>query len=206
MTMKSLVPYFIGLCLMSISSPLLKAQSDSFDPHKLKAEYFQQAKVANGQQFSDQGESYKIKNSNYSKGLYVKHDGRWLKHGAWFNLSSGRVSQKTQYHYGQRHGERINYRSDGQVRQERTYQKGVQTGTEYFYREDGSMSYEVPVVDGKWQGTKIEYHSNGSIAFKKNYKEGKLHGEYLQYNDEGKIVARSQYQNGKQVGKTQWSH
>ncbi|MBL4905999.1 MAG: hypothetical protein COA50_08395 [Flavobacteriaceae bacterium] len=188
-----------------ISSNFVIAQESNFDPFKLKAEYFNDKGVKDKMVFSDKkGNSFKIKKSDFSNGVYIKQGEKWLKHGVWLSTYEGRITEKIVYSFGKKHGVRESYYENGKVQFEDQFVKGVQQGISFQYRADGTKVYECPYVIGKKEGVKIEYERNGSISFKKNYKNGKLQGEYLQYNNDGKLVARTYYELGKQVGKTEW--
>ena len=201
--MKKTVLHLLIILGTLICSPL-KAQESSFDPNKLKSEYFNDKEVKDGLVFNDKkGNTFKIENSDYSKGLYVKKKEKWVKHGVWYNMSGGRVIKKQIYTYGKKNGVFEEYHKNGKVKKEYQFVNGIKQGMEYQYRDDGTKIYECPYQNDKMEGVKIEYRSNGSISSKKNYKNGEKHGESLHYNDKGKLVARSQYEFGKKVGKTQ---
>ncbi len=182
-----------------------KGQESDFNPNELKAEYFQDQKVKDGLIFNDKkGTSYKVKNSDYSRGVYIKKDDKWLKHGAFYSISSGRVTSKTTYNYGEKHGPYESYHSNGKIQFQYSFQKNLKEGKWYQYRDDGTLSEEREYKNGMKEGTQISYHINEKKQFVSTYVNGKRHGESLQYNDEGKLVARSQYNAGKKIGKTQW--
>ena len=193
----------IGITLFFTYS--VKSQETEFDPNKLKAEYFQDEKIKDGLIFSDkQANTFKIKNSDYSRGVYIKKDDKWLKHGAFYSISSGRVTSKTTYSYGKKHGPYEAYHSNGKLQFQYSFQDNLKEGKWYQYRDNGTLFEEREYKNGMKEGSQITYHSNEKKQFVSTYVNGKRHGESLQYNDEGKLVSRTQYKEGKQIGKTQW--
>jgi len=202
----SFINFMIVLGVLIFSSSV-QAQASSFDPNLLKAEYFNDEGVKEGLVFDDKkGNTFKIKNSKYSRGLYIQHDGKWLKHGVFYSVSSGRVTSKTMYFYGKKHGEHLGYHSNGKTQFQYYYNQGKKEGKWYQYRDDGSLFEEKVYENGVIEGTKISYHSNGVKNFVSTYINGKRNGESFQYNDDGELVGKSQYNMGKKVGKTQWYH
>lgn len=180
---------------------------ESFNPNELKAEYFNNEKVKDGLIFSDdKGQDYKVKNNEYARGVYIKKDDKWLKHGVFYGLYEGRITDKTVYKFGVKHGEHESYFKDGKVQFLYYYQDGKKHGKWYQYRNNGSLAEECSYQYGKKHGQRISYHGNGTQQFVCNYVEGKIQGEKLQYNEKGKLVARSHYVDGKKVGKTEWYH
>lgn len=193
----------IGISILSIHS--VYSQESIFEPFKLKIDYFNNKNAKNGISFSDKkGNAFKIKNSNSSKGLFIKQGKKWIKHGNWYNLYNGRITRKTEYNFGKIHGTREIYHKNGKVQFEDQYVKNIKQGVSFQYREDGTKVYECPYVNGYKDGVKIEYLRNGKILFKKHFKKGKLNGEVIQYNSKGEIVAKTQYKQGKKIGKTIW--
>lgn len=194
--------FLLGIVFLSFS---LQAQNSNFDPYKLKAEYFKNKDVKDGLLFDDQkGNAFKIKNSEYSRGLYIKKDGKWLKHGVFYSMTKGRVRAKTMYSYGKKHGAYESYHSNGKIQFQYNNKNNLKEGKWYQYRNDGSLFEEKVFKNGQIHGTKISYHLNGEKNFVSTYVNGKKHGERLQYNNKGKLIGRSQFNMGKKVGKTQW--
>lgn len=199
--------YFVFILTFLLCAPLVQGQKDDFDPNKLKAAYFKDKSVKDKLEFNDKkGNRFKVKNSEYSKGLYIKKDGKWLKHGVFYGLSSGRVTSKTIYFYGKRHGLHESYHSNGKTQFQYNYHNGIKEGKWYQYTSKGSLFEEKTYKNGVIEGTKTTYHSNGVQQFISTYVNGKRHGEVQQFNDKGRLVARSQYNMGQKVGKTQWLH
>lgn len=197
------ITLLIGITLSFTFSA--KGQESDFDPNKLKAEYFQDEKVKDGLIFNDnEGNSYRVKNSDYSRGVYIKKDDKWLKHGAFYSISNGRVTSKTTYSYGKKHGPYEAYHSNGKIQFEYSYQNNLKEGKWYQYRDNGTLFEECEYKNGIKEGKQITYHSNEKQQFVSTYVNGNRHGESLQYNDKGKLVARSQYNDGKKIGKTEW--
>lgn len=203
--MKKTVLNFIMILGVLIFSITLHAQEFDFDPNKLKAEYFNDKGVKDGLVFNDKkGNTFKIKNNDYSRGLYIKHEGKWLKHGVYYEMSSGRVTSKTLFVYGEKNGEYLAYHSNGNLNFRYHFNKGIKEGKWYQYRDDGSPFEEKEFKNGVIEGTKISYHPNGLKEYVSTYVNGKRHGETLGYNKEGKLISGTKYNMGEKVGKTQW--
>jgi antitoxin component YwqK of YwqJK toxin-antitoxin module len=203
---KRIFNYLMLLSVMIVSNTIV-AQESIFDPYKIEVEYFSDGGVKDGLIFNDKkGDTYKIKNSDYNKGLYLKYDGKFLKHGVFYSMSNGRVTSKTSYYYGKKHGEHLGYHSNGKIQFQYYYDNGKKNGKWYQYRDDESLFEEKEYKMGVLDGVKITYHSNGIKNFERTYINGLREGDTLQYNDKGKLVGRTKYKMGKRVGKTQWTH
>jgi antitoxin component YwqK of YwqJK toxin-antitoxin module len=181
------------------------AQALKFDPNKIKAEYFQDKEVKHKLEFNDKkGNSYKIYNTKYSKGLYIKKNEKWQKHGVHYTYSSGKISSKTTYLYGKKEGKYESYQSNGKVKYKCDYVKDKKDGLWQHFRDDSSIFEEIPYSKGLKEGTRIEYHRNGVKNFVTQYSNGVRDGDNLQYNNKGKLVAKTKYSRGKKLGKTIW--
>ncbi|GAA0199459.1 toxin-antitoxin system YwqK family antitoxin [Kangiella japonica] len=183
----------------------------AFDYTKVKPEHY--ANLKNKSEFTDkQGDTYKVKNSKYSKGLYIQitENGRskWKKHGRFYSISSssGKTKGFVTYHYGVKEGPAESYNHKGQVQFKKYYKNNRLEGPWQQYTDKGKLFEERIYVGGKKHGERIMYHPNGQPNFKSTYVQGKREGESYQYNDKGKIIAKKVYVNGKQIGKTQWLH
>jgi len=205
----TLIVVFVLSYLMSFAS--IAAAQKAFDYTQVKPEHY--AKLEHKSQFTDkQGDTYKIHNTKYSKGLYIQitENGRskWKKHGRFYSISSssGKTTGFVTYHYGTKEGPAESYNSKGQVKFKKLFKDGVLEGPWQQFTDKGKLFEECVYVAGKKHGQQITYHSNGQPQFTSTYVEGKREGETLQYNDKGKVVSKKIYKNGKQIGKTQWFH
>jgi len=202
------------IALIMLLSGLAYGQQATIDLQALKFEDYKNAKVKNDQVFQDKsGDSYKIAITDTRRGLFIKKDGKWLKHGVFYSVSSssGKLSSQTTYIFDIKHGEYISYHANGKVNFLYNYDKGNKHGKWYQYRDDGSLTTEKEFENGTQVGYRIEYHrgsenSNGPVNFKVPYENGKMHGEKLQFNAEGILVSKTTYQNGEKIGKTEWFH
>ena len=184
-------------------------QSQPFDYTKIKPEHFD--KLEDKQRFTDeQGLTFKIENTKYARGIYIQHEvngtKRWKKHGAFYRLYEGRVTEMQEYVLGEKHGLRETYRKDGKVQFREHYQHDKKHGLWEQFNDKGNKVAQCDYVANQKHGKCYDYHSNGEINFDKDYVNGKRHGQVLQYRDNGKLVGRSTYNEGKQVGKTIWTH
>lgn len=197
-------------CCVLLHSNILLAQNEEFAPEKIKAEYYQDEGVKDQLVFDDKkGNTYKVKNSKYTKGLYIKDGDKWLKHGIFYSVSKGKVTSQTTYVMGVKHGDRRSFHSNGKVMIQYNNKEGKKDGQWSHYSDDGSLFEEFVYKDGVKHGPSAMYHngpgdSTGEKNFVRTYVNGKKHGEVLQYDSKGKLVGRSQYNMGKKVGKTEW--
>jgi len=200
----------IGMCCLLLSSHYASAQDAEFDPGKIKAEYYEDVAVEDKLIFDDKkGNTFKVKSSKYTRGLYIKDGDKWLKHGIFYSMSKGKVTSQTTYFMGKKHGDRRSFHSNGKVMIQYDNKEGKKHGAYYHYTDDGSLFEECIYKEGLKHGPATSYHNGsgdttGRPQFTKTYVDGKKHGEVLQFNDKGKMVGRSQYNMGKKIGKTQW--
>jgi antitoxin component YwqK of YwqJK toxin-antitoxin module len=194
------------LCFILLTSNL-NGQDTSHNPFTLEPEHFNSEKIKDGLEFNDnKGNTYKIKNNKYSKGLLIRDGKKWQRHGVYYSYSSGRLTTKTTYRYGNKDGPYETYHSNGKKQFVCTYKNNMKEGKWYQYTNKGNIFEEVEYKQGKKNGIQITYHSNGKRNFVSTYVDGKRQGEKLQYNEKGKLIARSQFKDGKQIGKTIWTH
>jgi antitoxin component YwqK of YwqJK toxin-antitoxin module len=197
--MKTLLRIFIiGItCLFSFS---VKSQESSFDPNKLKVEFFEDAQIKDGLIFDDdKGNSYKIKNSKYSNGVYIKKNKQWLKHGVFYTLSDGRKTAMTTYYYGKKHGAHESYYKNGKTQFQYTFENNLKEGSWYQYRENGALVRMSNYKNNLKDGMQFSYHFNGKEEFVTPYVNGLKHGGQLHYNDKGKFLSSIQYEMGKSL-------
>lgn len=200
----------IVLSIFLISATDAAEKAEPFDYTKIKPEHFD--KLEDKKQFTDeQGLTFKVQNTKSSRGVYIQHEEngkkRWKKHGAFYRLYEGRVTEMQEYVLGEKHGLRETYRKDGKVHFRTQYQRNQKHGLHEQFNDKGNKVAQCDFVDNKEHGKCYSYyHSNGKVKFDKDYVNGKLHGQVLQYKDNGKLVARSTYKEGKKVGKTEWLH
>lgn len=197
------------IAIVLSASISVNAADEAFDYTQVKPEHY--ANLEHKSQFTDkQGDTYKIHNTKYSKGLYIQItvNGRqkWKKHGRFYSISSssGKTTGFVTYHYGVKEGPSESYNSKGQVKFKKLYKDGALEGPWQQFTDEGKLFEECVYVAGKKHGKQITYHSNGQPQFESTYVEGKREGESYHYSDKGKIVAKKVYKGGKQVGKTQW--
>lgn len=199
----------IVLSIFLISATDAAEKAKPFDYTKIKPEHFD--KLEDKQQFTDeQGLTFKIENTKSSRGIYIQHEENgkksWKKHGAFYRLYEGRVTEMQEYVLGEKHGLRERYRKDGKVQFREHYQRNMEHGVSEQFNDKGNIFARCDYVEGKKYGKCYQYHSNGEVNFEKDYVNGQLHGQVLQFRSNGKLVGRSTYKEGKQVGKTEWTH
>jgi antitoxin component YwqK of YwqJK toxin-antitoxin module len=189
----------IVLAFTFLFMSIVNGQED-FDPNKLEEKFFQNEKIVNESTFTDKlGNSYKIINTEYSKGVCIKKDGNWLKHGVFFSFSGGRKTNKTTYSYGKKHGEWENYYDGIKLQFKCTYQNDLKEGTWYQYREDGAKWREKVYKNNLVEGDEFVYYPGGTIYFINKYVNDKKHGESIQYKENGDVFSKTQYNMGVKV-------
>lgn len=190
----------VVLGLTFLYMPIINGQED-FDPNKLKEEYFQNDKIVNEATFVDKlGNSYKITNTEYLKGVSIKKDGSWQKHGVFYSFSGGRKTGKTTYSYGKKHGECESYFADSKLQFKWNCENDKREGKWYQYREDGTLSREKVYKNDLIEGEEIVYYVSGAKNFVNQYVGGKKHGEWLQYKEDGKLISKTQFNMDEKVG------
>ncbi|MGH1371235.1 MAG: toxin-antitoxin system YwqK family antitoxin [Cellvibrionaceae bacterium] len=195
--------WIVFIVALSFSSGLWSAP---FDYTKIKPEHYKDLKHRS--EFVDKdGQSFRIENSEYSKGLYIQvvknGSKKWRKHGVFYSYYKGKMTEMETYSYGKREGLRESYQGKGVINFREYYQNGRRHGSWEQFNSKGKLVAQCNYSNGDKQGKYYSYY-NGKVDFEKDYVDNKLHGEVIQFNSKGKIVARTQYSKGKQVGKTQW--
>ena len=181
------------------------AQDSNFAPNQLKAEYFQDKNVKHNLEFNDKkGNSFKILNTDSSKGLRIKKNNKWLKHGAYYTYINGKLDSKTIYNYGKKEGSYESYYSSGKIKFQCDYENDKIEGTWKCFYENGTLLKEINYKKGLKEGTRITYYPNGEKNFVTSFSNDLRHGESLQYNNKGKLESKTEYNNGEKLGKTIW--
>ena len=197
--------HIIFLSLLFITPPL-NGQHHEYDPHQLTVDDFTHAEMNDGTEFQREGQSYKVKNSAYAKGLYIRKDNSWLKHGLFFALYKGKITSITSYAYGKKEGYYKAFHANGKLSFKYRYKNGLKHGRWYQYAKNGALMEEKSYHNGVMNGQKITYHDNGEKAFASTYVDGKLHGDKYVYNENGELIAKSQYEMGQKLGRTQYAY
>lgn len=186
----------------------LPLAAEDIDYSKLKPEHFD--KLQDKMQFHDKqtGQNYKVSNHEFSRGLYIEvvknKSKKWVKHGAFYTIYKGRVTQLVTYHHGDRHGVSESYNKKGIVQFRKHYVKGVQEGLWEQFNDKGEKVAECMYREGRRNGQCYDYYE-GKLEWKHDYVDGKRHGKTLQYDTRtGKLISSAQYKRGKMVGKRQW--
>lgn len=195
-----------ALMAMTMIAAFHIGAAQDFNPNNLQPEYFNSKEVVNKMEFQESGETYRVTNSDYSRGVSIKVGNSWKKHGVWYSMYEGRITGKSYYEKGLRNGPKEDYHRNGEVQFFQMYKDSKRHGKYYQYRDDGTMSNEANYEYGLKEGEEKDYERSGNVQFRKTWKNGKLHGTKYQYNSKGKIVAETVYQDGKQIGKTKWYH
>lgn len=172
---------------------------------ELKPEYFNQ--LEDGTTFNDQldGQTieFKVVNRKSEKGVKIKSDGRWLKHGAYHLFSSRKLKRTTRYVAGKKHGEEVIYRSsDGSLLRKTDWAVGEKDGLDVQYHKNGNKSQEMDYVNGQKHGRGAWYDSDGSLSTERGYENNVQHG-LMKHYDKGRLTHTQLFTNGK-GGKTNW--
>lgn len=183
------------------------AISEPFDSTKIKLEQYKN--LVDQSKITDKnGKTFKIKNTNSQKGLYIeviiKDRSKWEKHGVFYSIrSNGTVSEMTTYSFGKKDGLKESYHNKGSVNFRYYNQNNQKHGSWTQFNNKEEKISEVTYKYGLRQGKMYKY-TKGKIHFEKDYVDGILHGEILQYDpSSGKLIARTKYNKGDKIGKTQ---
>lgn len=189
---------------------LLLSEFSHGSPLDLKPEDFKGDDKKDGKEFSENGVQYRIVNRAETKGILIKKDSGWKKHGMHYKFNSqGVLIEKTPYVEGKIHGLQEKFSDNGQRTIETPYSEGLKNGVEKSYRDDGRCYQETPYTAGNREGKEIKYTPFDTASVKRMVKEfeynwvkNKKHGEVLQFNKNGTIVSREFFQNDNKVGDT----
>lgn len=212
--MNTSIKIYVSLLFIGFIFSNTAAQSSDFNPFEMKPEYFEIAKVVNGQEVSANGHRYLVVLDKNTRGIKIwatKKNGKkgWLRHGKYYYYShaTGKLDCMATWHYGVYHGEYKTFHANGNVLFHYNYKDGKKHGFYKRYYNDGSLREVGLKENGKWEGKITSYfdgegNSTGVVSRISNYQNGKQHGEQLSYFSNGKPMYRKNYDNGKQVGKT----
>ena len=181
------------LLLLSLSffSPI-KAYTIN-DPYKITWEMFEDAEMGHQEEVEDkQGNVYRVFNQSYRKGLEIKVNGNWVKHGKEFGYDTSKkfIERETEFTYGKRDGLEILYHSKGKKKSEINYSEGELDGSYILYWElKGSskvlVSKKGEYKMGKKNGVFTKYFDNGQPEWTKEFSNGKPIGQLCQWNRDG---------------------
>ena len=74
------------------------------DPMNLTLADFESASMKDGALLKIDGNTYKVVNSSYRKGLQIEHKGQWVSQGLHLELSGGKLISEITYDQGKRNG------------------------------------------------------------------------------------------------------
>lgn len=167
------------------------ANATPVDYTKLKPTHFKN--LVNGQVYEEQGQSFKVVNTKYKKGVQFKEsNGVWREHGAFFYYSlDGKLDRMTTYWYGKREGKSEDYWHSGKIKHRWLYKENLLSGNTESYDEKGQLVSTTPYKNNKKDG-KEQIFYKGKVEFEHIWSGGKK-VETIQYNYKGKIVDRITY-------------
>ena len=140
-----------------------------------------------------EGNQYKVINSTIEKGLLIKVNDEWKKHGKYFRYTSGKLTQENSYNSGKKHGKEIRYFSDGQKNWEYEYSEDIKNGPfKIIYQKNGQICQEGTYKNGKKDGEEIYRYETGIKKQVKTYQNGKVI-RAAQYNSEGVKISDNTY-------------
>lgn len=193
--------FFLTVFVLTICAFVATGQESNVDPFKMEVEFYDVKGSEDRLEFSDKkGNTFRINKTPNSRGLYIKNNGNWVKHGVWYDLSDGIITKKTIFDFGKKNGLCVSYRKEnGKPRRESPYVNNVLEGTVIDYRSNGRVSQKCDYVGGKRNGKCTNYREDGSIVTTQEYKNNKWHGMRIYYNSKGEAKSKDYYQNGKKV-------
>lgn len=198
MKLKNILIVFITVA----SITTIYAQKTKFDPHTIEVEYF--STKNNDKTFTeDDGNTYKIKSTKYSKELFIRKNKKWLKHGVFYEMyKNGTVKKKYRYEDNKKEGEAISYFSNGKIYTKCTFKNNLKEGKHYQYQNNkkNTLYEEKDYVKGDVDGTVTAYYADGiKIRSIKEYKNDEKHGSSCSYLINGDKNMCTYWDNGKKI-------
>jgi hypothetical protein len=191
------------------------SQEKSFDPFEITGSFFD----GKGEkfEFSSHGGQYRAISYETKRGLEIKVNGEWKKHGRWMYFEKSTfvkgvyiAYEMEHYKFGVLHGEYErwnNSSSDGIQKPKRkcTYIDGLKEGKYLNYHHSGSLEEEGEYINGKREGQFIRYMDNdgkkekGPKKYIVDWKNDMQYGYKIGYNRDGVEITRSKWENDKRV-------
>ncbi len=173
---------------------------------ELKPAYF--STVEDGATFNDQIDDqqyeFKVVNRSSEKGVKVKVESSWKKHGAYHQFSSGTLKRITRYKLGKKDAKEEIYRSGTGILLKTTdWVDGKKDGIETRYHKNGSKSQEMSYAGHELHGAAHWYDPDGSLSTERHYKNNVQHG-LMKHYDKGRLTHTQMFVNDK-GGKTNWA-
>ncbi len=198
--MRNLFPILLFVTILL--SPKVIAQNSNIDPFKLKPEMFENKKIKHGQVFETNKGKFKIINNAY-KGLLIERDGKWLKHGVYYQTSGSRIISKTTYEFDKREGEYIKYHQlVNEINFKCYYKNNLKHGLWQAFREDGQLREEITYESGLKEGIRTTYFTNDKKNTVIQYVNDRRHGEGKFFNEKGELKTIIIYNKGKKISET----
>lgn len=179
---------------------LFATQALANDYSNIEPSYFD--KYENNHVFTDdKGHDIRVKNTRLNKGLYIKINGEWLKHGAHYRYrGDGKLLTRITFNKNIKNGSFKQYHPDGSLCFDYNYLNNKRHGVYYQYRDNdykNTVFNKFNYVDGMKQGKAYRYDNLGRISREYNYLNDRRHGEAITYNPEtGEIATTLLYNNG----------
>lgn len=182
-----------------------KAQDSLFNPLKLKLDMFKNEKIKDGVIYKNNGEEYKIINTSYEKGLKIKKNGEYVRHGVFFTTSNGNIETEIVYNFGCKISYQKYYtdgKEKGKLYETGQYKDCLKDGIWLTYNRNGDVLMSMNFKNDLKNGTsKIYSTSNGKIYLSSEceWKDGLRHGSETFYGNNGRVYDIDVWVNGVKV-------
>lgn len=172
----------------------LASAQTSVDPFALLPDFFDSDRSDNGVVFQDnKSHTYKIVNTTIEKGLLIKDEHDWLRHGVVYNYTAGKINIKTTYNLGVREGEQCEYYSNRSEKSSCFYKDNLKDGACIRYFENGRKEREGTYKMGVKHGKFIRYYDNGKKESDRRYENGQVTGVVYQWRRDGTLISDNRY-------------
>ena len=114
-----------------------------------------------------------------------------------FNPTTGLISEKGRWHWGDKVGAWSYFHSNGSLALEEHYLNGQLEGVRKEYNEHGNLLLQAEYVQGQLNGLYIKYWPNGPKALETTMAHGQPNGPYTTFYKDGTIKETGIMQNGQ---------
>ncbi len=112
----------------------------------------------------------------------------------------GRITGKTEFQQGLRHGTSIRWFATGEKKLEARFQKGRLNGAWTEFYKKGNKKFEAHFAGGKPHGTLTNWNQTGQPLFQRQAKEDQPHGKWIKWFPNGNKKEQGEWKEGKPHG------
>ncbi|EJX03415.1 MORN repeat variant, partial [gut metagenome] len=114
-----------------------------------------------------------------------------------FNPSTGRLTEKGRWRWGDKDGTWTYFHSNGSLALEEHYLNGQLEGVRKAYDEHGKLLLQAEYVQGELNGLYIKYWPNGQKALETTMAHGRPNGSYTTFHENGTVKCTGIMRNGQ---------